>query len=67
VAKDPRLKVFVQELNYAHTRPSIQNYAQISAELGTEIEAALMQQKSAQSALSAAQAQANQILASSAG
>jgi multiple sugar transport system substrate-binding protein len=67
VAKDPRLNVFVHELQYAHTRPSIQNYAQISAELGKQIEAALMQQETAKAALSAAQSQANQILASSAG
>ncbi len=63
VAKDPRLNVFVHELQYAHTRPSIQNYAQISAELGKQIESALMGQETAQQALSAAQAQANQILA----
>lgn len=63
VAKDPRLNVFVNELKYAHTRPSIQNYAQISAELGKQIESALMMQESAKAALSAAQAQANQILA----
>ncbi|MHB8244730.1 MAG: ABC transporter substrate-binding protein [Acidimicrobiales bacterium] len=64
VASDPRLKAFVSELAYAHTRPSITAYAQISTALGQQLDAAFLGQESASKALSTAAAQANQALAS---
>lgn len=61
--KDPRLKVFTAELNYAHTRPSIAKYEQISVDLGIQLESAFLGKESAQQALTKAQDQANTILA----
>lgn len=62
LAKDPRLNVFQDELKYAHTRPSIAKYEQISVDLGIQLESAFLGKESAQQALTKAQSQANQIL-----
>jgi multiple sugar transport system substrate-binding protein len=42
VEEDPRMQVFVDELEYARARPSILAYGGISAALSTEIEKALL-------------------------
>lgn len=42
VEEDPRMQVFVDELEYARARPSILEYSAISAALSTEIEKALL-------------------------
>lgn len=61
-ATDPRLKVFVNELRYAHTRPSIVAYSQMSTALGQQLDAAFLGKESASKALSVAASQANAAL-----
>lgn len=63
-ATDPRLKVFVDELAHAHTRPSIKAYAQMSAAIGQQLDAAFLGKESASAAISTAASNANQALAS---
>lgn len=64
LATDPRLNVFLNELNYAHTRPSIKSYEAISVDLGQQLEAAFLGKVSASQALKTAEGQANSILSS---
>ena len=59
---NPRIKVFISQLSYARARPSISQYAEISAALSTQIEKAMLQQESPAQALATAQSQANTIL-----
>jgi len=62
VAADPRLSVFVKELSYAHTRPSIPVYSQISHDLGVQLEKAFLGQESAAKAISTAGREAQAVL-----
>ncbi|WP_369373894.1 ABC transporter substrate-binding protein [Promicromonospora sp. Populi] len=48
---NPDLQVFVDQLTYAKSRPSILNYAEVSAALGAELERAMLLQKSPADAL----------------
>jgi multiple sugar transport system substrate-binding protein len=58
----PALKPLVNNLKYAHGRPTLKSYNAISTELGKEIEAALYGRISAKQALDQAAQQAEQIL-----
>ena len=60
--QNPLMKPLVQDLNYAHGRPSLISYNAISAELGNEIEAALYGKITAAQALHVAAAKARVIL-----
>lgn len=51
VKENPLLEVFVDQLEYARSRPSISNYSEISAALGAELEKAMLLQKSPEDAL----------------
>lgn len=51
VAENPLLEVFVDQLEYAKSRPSISSYSEISAALGAELEKAMLRQKSPEDAL----------------
>jgi len=51
VAENPLLSVFVDQLAYAKSRPSISSYSEISAALGAELEKAMLRQKSPEDAL----------------
>jgi multiple sugar transport system substrate-binding protein len=62
VASDPRLNVFVEELKYAHTRPSISSYAQISLDIGQQLESAFLGRESAAKAMSTAGSEAQAAL-----
>jgi multiple sugar transport system substrate-binding protein len=61
---DPRLAVFLDELDHAHTRPSIKAYQAISTDLGLQLESAFLGKTSAAQALKTAAAQANKTLSS---
>jgi multiple sugar transport system substrate-binding protein len=65
VKSDPRLSIFVNELEYAHTRPSIAAYEQVSTDLGQQLDSAFLGNTSAAQALSMAQSQADNALSSS--
>lgn len=60
--ENPDLQVYVDQLAYAKSRPSILNYAEISAALGAELEKAMLQQKSPADALKDAEAAAQAAL-----
>lgn len=62
LAKNPRIKVFADELSYARSRPSIEAYAGVSAALSTELEKALLQKESPAEALKKAEAGATAAL-----
>lgn len=62
VKSDPRLQVFLNELSYAHTRPSISSYQAISTDLGQQLDAAFLGKESASQALRTAESQANSVL-----
>ena len=51
VAADERLQVFLDELEYASSRPSILSYAEVSGALSSEIEKAMLGQQTAEQAL----------------
>ena len=63
--KDPRFGVFLDELSYSHTRPSIPAYEAVSTALGNELYSAFLGKVSAAQALKTAAAQATAALASS--
>ncbi|QSO54015.1 extracellular solute-binding protein [Alicyclobacillus curvatus] len=58
----PDMAPLVENLKYAHGRPSLKSYNAISTELGNQIEAALYGQVSAKQALDTAATKAEQIL-----
>lgn len=60
--KYPNFKPLVENLKYAHGRPTLKSYNQISSELGKEIEKALYGKESAKQALDTAAKKAKQIL-----
>lgn len=60
--KNPNLKPLVDNLQYAHGRPSLKSYNAISTELGKHIEEALYGKVSVKDALDAATKEAQQIL-----
>lgn len=62
IAQDPGLKPFAQEVQYAHSRPTLISYPAISAALGVQIDKALLHQESVKTALNTAAQQANVIL-----
>lgn len=62
IAEDPRMQVFVDQLEYAKARPSILAYSGISAALSTEIEKALLGRVTPQEALTAAASKAQESL-----
>ncbi len=62
VAKDDRLQVFIDELAYAKTRPSIAAYTEISQAIGQQLEKALLQKISPADAIATAAKQAQTIL-----
>ncbi|WOF23184.1 ABC transporter substrate-binding protein [Microbacterium betulae] len=51
VAADERLQVFLDELEYASSRPSILSYGEVSGALSAEIEKAMLGQQTPQQAL----------------
>ncbi|WP_432541583.1 ABC transporter substrate-binding protein [Kineococcus sp. SYSU DK002] len=63
LADDPDIKVFVDQLEYARTRPSISEYAEVSAALSTEIEKAMLLQQTPEQAIATAAANARAALA----
>lgn len=60
--KNPRIPVFVKELEYAKARPSITSYSEVSNALSQELTAAMMGQSSPADALNAAATKAQGIL-----
>lgn len=54
VEENPLLQPFVDQLSYARSRPSIPQYAEVSAALSTQIEAAMLQKTSAADAIATA-------------
>jgi multiple sugar transport system substrate-binding protein len=60
---DPFFNVILNSLPYAHFRPGIAQYTEISAAVQDAIQAAVLGQMSAKAALDAAAAKANQLLA----
>ncbi len=63
LAKHPLYKPFVQNLQYAHGRPSLKSYPAISHKLGVQLDRSFHGQISPQAALSTASHEANAILA----
>jgi multiple sugar transport system substrate-binding protein len=62
LAKNPKIKVFVDQLSYAKTRPSILTYTEVSDALSTELEKALLLKESPADALKTAAANAQKAL-----
>lgn len=62
VAADERLQVFIDQLEYASSRPSVLAYGEVSSALSTEIEKAMLGQQSAEEALENAAANAQEAL-----
>jgi multiple sugar transport system substrate-binding protein len=62
-AVDPFFNVILNSLPYAHFRPGLPQYTEISAAIQDAIQAAVLGQTSAKAALDAAAAKANQLLA----
>jgi multiple sugar transport system substrate-binding protein len=60
---DPFFNVILDSLPYAHFRPGLPQYTEISAAVQDAIQAAVLGQMSAKAALDAAAAKANQLLA----
>lgn len=60
--ENPSVKVFVDELSYAGTRPSISNYAEISSALGKQLEKAMLGQITPEDALRLAAEDGQRIL-----
>jgi len=54
--ENPLIQVFVDQLDYARSRPSVSNYAEVSAALGAELEKAMLLKESPEDALKAAAA-----------
>jgi len=61
---DPDLKIFVDQLEYARTRPSIAEYSEVSAALSAEIEKAMLGQQTAEQAIATAAANGRAALSS---
>ncbi len=55
VKQNPAVKVFLEQMKYARSRPIIPKYSRLSENLGRAIEASLLNQKTPQSALSESQ------------
>jgi multiple sugar transport system substrate-binding protein len=55
VEKNPAVKVFLEQMKYARSRPIIPKYSRLSENLGRAIEASLLNQKSPQAALAESQ------------
>lgn len=55
LTENPTIKVFLEQMQYAKSRPIIADYPNISENLGRALESALLQQKSPQDALKEAQ------------
>lgn len=62
LAENPFIKVFADQMQYGHARPSIPQYRKISRLLGKQIERALYRKKSAADALNDAAASSTRIL-----
>jgi multiple sugar transport system substrate-binding protein len=62
-AVDPFFNVILDQLPYAHFRPGIAQYTEISAAVQDAIQAAVLGQQGAKQALDTAAAKANQLLA----
>lgn len=63
LAENPHIEVFVQQQEYASTRPSIMEYSEISSALGEQLERAMLLQASPEEALEEAAAAAQDALA----
>lgn len=59
---EPRLKPFVENQQYAHNRPPVSNYPELSDAFSREIEKALLGEVSIKDALAAAEAAVNKLL-----
>jgi multiple sugar transport system substrate-binding protein len=62
VAEDPRLQVFIDELEYATARPSVVSFTEIDNAVIDAIEGAMLLQKSPKAALDEAAAAAQKVL-----
>jgi multiple sugar transport system substrate-binding protein len=63
VAENPALKVFLEQMKYARSRPIIPKYSRLSENLGRAIEASLLNQSSPEDALNRSQERLNLIFA----
>lgn len=59
---EPRLRPFVENQQYAHNRPPVPNYTELSDAFSREIERAFIGEASAEEALSAAETAVNELL-----
>ncbi|RMF27036.1 MAG: extracellular solute-binding protein, partial [Cyanobacteria bacterium J083] len=63
VAENPVLKVFLEQMKFAYSRPIIPKYTRLSENLGRAIEACLLGKKTAQQALTESQKRLDLIFA----
>jgi multiple sugar transport system substrate-binding protein len=61
VALNPALKVFLDQMKYARSRPIIPKYSRLSENLGRAIEASLLNRRTPQTALTESQARLDEI------